>query len=71
MPVVWTDGRSLARSVYGDVITKFSYPWCSAARFARESSAIMVGVLHTDLAEAISRHWGTGLRVVVRQAVFN
>ena len=24
MPVVWTDGRSLARSVYGHVITKFS-----------------------------------------------
>ena len=24
MPVAWTDGRSLARSVYGHVITKFS-----------------------------------------------
>ena len=31
----------------------------------------MVGGLHTDLAEAMSRHWGTGLTVVVRQAVFN
>ena len=32
MPVVRTDGRS----VYGHVITKFTYPWCSAgARLAR------------------------------------
>ena len=31
----------------------------------------MFAGLHTDLAEEISRHWGTGLRVEVRQAVFN
>ena len=24
MPVVWTDGRSVARAVYGHVFTKFS-----------------------------------------------
>ena len=44
MPVVRTDGRAGGRSVYGQVITKFSrmgslphfcYPWCSAARTSR------------------------------------
>ena len=47
MSVVRTDGRSLARSEYGHVITKFSgmgrftYPWCSAgARFARERAPL-------------------------------
>ena len=45
MPVVRTDGRSVARSV-GHVITKFSrmvrfiYPWCSAGALRARSSAI-------------------------------
>ena len=45
MPVVRTDGRSVARSV-GHVITKFSgmgrfiYPWCSAGGLRARSSAI-------------------------------
>ena len=44
MPVVRTDGRSVARSV-GHVITKFSgmgrfiYPWCSAGALRARSSA--------------------------------
>ena len=45
LPVVRTDGRSVARSV-GHVITKFSemgtfiYPWCSAGALRARSSAI-------------------------------
>ena len=44
-------GRTVGRAVCGHVITKFSgmgslphffYPWCSAERFARESSAMNV-----------------------------
>ena len=31
MPVVRTDSRAVGRSVYGHVITTYSYPWCSAA----------------------------------------
>ena len=53
------DGRSLGRctvtwlpNFLGWVLyhhfTTFSYPWCSAARFARGSSAIFVGQLHDD-----------------------
>ena len=30
---------------------------------------MMLGGLHSNLAEAISRHWGAGLRVVVGQAI--
>ena len=61
MPVVWTDScrvdRSVGRSVYTHVISKFSrmgslyttfsYLWCSAARASRKSSAIILYIVRT------------------------